>query len=81
MNSEDQVVEVFNTLFVNIVPNLKIPANQNYDIDFIVTNDQVVIALHKYTNHSSTVIIKKKRKIDQCFSLGLVTYDDILKKR
>ena len=75
------MVEVFNTLFVNIVPNLKIPANQNYDIDFIVTNGPVVIALHKFTNHSSTVIIKKKRKIDQCFSLGLVTYDNILKKR
>ena len=39
---EDQVVaEVFNKLFIYIVPNLKIPTNQNYDTDFIVTNDQV----------------------------------------
>ena len=25
-------------------------------------------------------MIKSKRKIDQCFSFGQVTYDDILKK-
>ena len=38
--SEDQAVaEVFNKFFINAVPNLKIPTNQNYDADFSVTND------------------------------------------
>ena len=48
--------------------------------DFIVTNDQVTNALNKFRNHPSIVMIKSKRKIDQCFSFGPVTYDDILKK-
>ena len=48
--------------------------------DFIVTNDQVTNALNKFRNHPSIVMIKSKRKIDQCFSFDPVTYDDILKK-
>ena len=51
--------------------------NHNYDTDFIVTNDQVTIALHKFRNHPSIIMIKSKRKIDQCFYFGPVTYDDI----
>ena len=35
--SEDQVVaEAFNKFFINIVPNLKILTNHNYDTDFLV---------------------------------------------
>ena len=80
--SEDQVVaEVFNTIFINIVPNLKIPPNHNYDTDFVVTNDQVTNALNKFRNHPSIVMIKSKRTIDQCFSFGPVRYDDMLKKK
>ena len=80
--SEDQTVaEVFNKFFIKIVPNLKIPTNHNYDTDFLVTNDQVTNALNKFRNHLSVVMIKNKRKIDQCFSFGPVTYDDILKKK
>ena len=81
MISEDQAVaEFFNEFFINIVPSLKISPNHNYDTDFIVTNDQVQNALNKFRNHSSIVMIKNKRKIDQCFSFSPVTYDDILKK-
>ena len=79
--SEDQAVaEVFNKFFINIVPNLKIPTNHNYDTDFLVTNDQVANALNKFRNHPSIIMIKNKRKADQCFSFGPVTYEDILKK-
>ena len=78
--SEDQAVEVFNKFLINIVPNLEIPTNHNYDTDFIVTNDQVVNALNKFRNHPSIVMIKNKRKLDQCFSFGPVTYDSIFKK-
>ena len=77
--SEDQAVsEVFNKFLINIVPNLKIPTNHNYDTDFLVTNDQV--ALNKFRNHPSIIMIKSERKSGQCFSFGTVTYDDILKK-
>ena len=79
---EDQAVaEVFSKFFINIIPNLKISPNPNYDTDFIVINDQVTNALNKFRNHPSIVMIKTKRKIDQCFSFGPVTYDKILKKR
>ena len=82
MISADQVVaEVFNKFFINVVLNLKITINHNYDIDFLVTNDQVVNALNKFRNDRSIIMIKNKRKTDQCFSFGSVTYDDILKKK
>ena len=81
MISEDPVVaEVSNKFFINIVPNLKISPNHNYDTDFIVTNDQITNPLNKFRNHPSIVMIKSKMKIDQCFSFGPVTYDDILNK-
>ena len=81
MISEDQAVaEVFNMFFINIVPSLKIPTNHNYDTDFLVTNDQVANALNKFRNQPSIIMIKNKRKADQCFSFGPVTYEDIFKK-
>ena len=80
MISEDKVVvEVFNKLFVNIVPNLKYPPITT-DTDFLVTNDQVANALNEFSNHPSIIMIKNKRKVNQCFSFGPVTYDNILKK-
>ena len=63
-----------------MVPNLKILTNHNYDTDFLVTNDQVANALNKFRNHPSIIMIKNKRKTDQYFSFGPVTYDNILKK-
>ena len=64
--SEDQALaEIFNKSFINIVPNLKISTNHNYDANFLVTNDQVVNTLNKLRNHQSIAIIKKKRKTDQ----------------
>ena len=63
-----------------MVPNLKILTNHNYDTDFLVTNDQVANALDKFRNHPSIIMIKNKRKTDQYFSFGPVTYDNILKK-
>ena len=75
-----KVAEVFNKVFINIVPNLKISPNHSYDTDFIVPNNQVTNAVNKFRNHPSIVTIKSKRKIDQCLSFGPVTYDNILKK-
>ena len=79
MISEDQAVaRVSNKFFINIVLNLKIPTNHDYDTDFLVTNGQAANALNKFRNHPSIVMIKNKRKFDKCFSFGLVTYDDLL---
>ena len=79
--SEDQAVaEVFNKFFINILQNLKIPTNPNYDTDFLVTNDQVANALNKFRNHPRIIMIKNKRKAHQCLFYGLVTYEYILKK-
>ena len=60
---------------------MKIPTNRNYDTDFLVTNDQVANAPNKFRNHKSIIMIRNKRKTDQCFSFGPVKYDDILKKK
>ena len=79
---EDQAVaEVFNKFFINIVPNLKILTNHNYGTGFIVTNEQVAKLLNKFRNHLSMVMIKDKRKINQCFSFSPVTYDNISKNK
>ena len=79
--TEDQAVaEVFNKFFINIVPNLKISTDHGYDNDFIATDDQVANAVNKFRNHSSIIMIKNKKKNDQSFSFGPVTYDDVLKK-
>ena len=81
MISDGQVVaEVFNKFFINIVPNLNILTNHNYDTDFLLTNDQIANALKKFRNHPSVIMIKNKRKTGQCFSFGPVTYVDVLKK-
>ena len=64
----------------HIRANIKIPTNHNYDTGFLVTNGRVANALNKFRDHPSIIMIKNKRKTDQCFSFVQVTYDDILKK-
>ena len=63
------MAELFNKFFINIVRNLKIPTNRNYDTDFLVTNDQVANSLSKFRNHPSTIMIKSRRETDRCFFL------------
>ena len=70
----------FNKVFINIVPNLKISTDDDYDNDFIAPDDQVTNAVNKFRNHSSIVMIKNKKSDDQSLSFGPVTYDDLLKK-
>ena len=78
--TEDQAIaEVFNKFFINIVPNLNISTDHGYDNDFIATDDQVTNAVNKFKNHSNIIMIKNKKKSDQSFSFGPITYDDVLK--
>ena len=79
--SEDwAVAEVFNNFFVNIVPNLKISIDHDFDTDFIATDDQVTNAVNKFRNQPSIIMIKNKKRNDRSFSFGPVTYDEVLKK-
>ena len=80
--TEYQVVaDVLNKFLINIVPNMKISTDHGNDNDFIATNDEVTNAVNNFKNHSSIIMIKSKKKNDQSFSFGPVTYDDVLKKR
>ena len=79
--TEDQAVaKVFNKFFVYIVQNLKISTDHGYDNDFIATDDQVTNAVSKFRNDPSIIMIKDRKKNNQGFSFGPVTYDDVLKK-
>ena len=63
MISEEQAVaEVFNKLFINIAPNLKISIDHGYHNHFIATDDQVTNAVNKFRNHPSISMIKNKKK-------------------
>ena len=59
---------------------MKISTDHGNDNDFIATNDEVTNAVNNFKNHSSIIMIKSKKKNDQSFSFGPVTYDDVLKK-
>ena len=78
ISNDNDVAETFNKFFVNIVPNLKIPTNHDFEINFKVTGDPIVDAINKYENHPSIIMIKNKNKTQ--FSFTVVEYDDILKK-
>ena len=47
--------------FINIVTNLKISIENDFDTCFIPMEDLVQNAIRKYRNHPSVVIIKKKQ--------------------
>ena len=79
--SEDKAIaEVFNKFFIDIVPNLKISIDNDFDTSFIPTEGLVQNAISKYRNHPSVLIIKEKNNMSGKFSFSLVQYDDILKK-
>ena len=59
---------------------MKISTDHGYDNDFIATDDQVTKDVNKFRNHPSIIMRKKKKKNDQSFYIGRVTYDDVLKK-
>ena len=79
--SEDKAIaEVFNKFFIDIVSNLKISIENDFDTSFSPTEDLVQNAISKYRNHPRVVIIKEKNNLIGKFSFSLVQYDDILKK-
>ena len=62
IKSDDKATaEVFNKLFINIVPNLQILAESNIDHDHIETNDLVLKTIKKFKNHPNIIMIKRKK--------------------
>ena len=80
ISDDKEVAEVFNKFFVNIVPDLKIPASHNCNKDFQKTNDPVLNAINKYKYHPSIVMIKSKTDSQRKFSFTSVQYEDVLRK-
>ena len=46
-SDEEKVTEIFNNFLVNIVPNLKILNNHNWNMEFQKTDDPVLNAINK----------------------------------
>ena len=65
-----KIAEVFNDFFINIVPNLKKPMEQNINHDFTKTDDPVSNAISKFKNHPSIVMIKRKNNRSGKFSFS-----------
>ena len=80
ISDDNAIAEVFINFFINIVPNLKIPVENNIDHDYTETDDLVLNAIKKFKNHSSIMVIKGKNNPCRNISFSSVNYDDILKK-
>ena len=76
--SEDKAIaEVFNNFFINIVQNLKISIENDFDTNFLKAEDPVLNAISKC--HPSVIIIKEKNKLREKFSFSPAQHDDNLK--
>ena len=51
ISGDKAIAEVFIKFFINIVPNLKIPVENNIDHDYTETDDLVLKAINKFKNH------------------------------
>ena len=77
-----KVANIFNTFFVNIVPNLGIEIDQQYLSNLSNISDPVEKAIKKYQKHPSTSIVNKmvsSVENEASFSFTCVIVDDILK--
>ena len=59
--TDDEVIaEIFNEFYVNIVPNLKISMENEFDTEFFRTEDPVLNAVNKYKKPSKYHHDKRK---------------------
>ena len=71
---------MFNRFYIDIVLNLKITIENDFDTNFLKMEDPVLNATCKYRNHPNVIIKKEKNKLQEKFSFSLAQYDYILKK-
>ena len=60
ISDDKAIAKVFNKIFINIVPNLKIPVENNMDHGFTKTDDLALNTINKFKNHPSIIMIKRK---------------------
>ena len=80
IKNEYQIASIFNTFFIEIVPNLGTKIDKRYLCDASNISDPIEKAIQKYKNHPSISIIKKMvSTVDKNnkFSFAPVTADDI----
>ena len=83
IRNEYKIANIFNTFFVNIVPNLGIEIDQQYLSNVFNISDPVEKAIKKYQKHPSISIINKmvsSVENEASFSFTCVTIDDISKE-
>ena len=83
IRNEYKIANIFNTFFVNIVPNLGIEIDQQYLSNVSNISDPVEKAIKKYQKHPSISIINKmvsSVENEASFSFTCVTVDDISKE-
>ena len=80
ISNDKEVSEVFNKFFINIVPNLKISKEFEFDTNFIETADLISNCIEKFKNHPSIIQIKEKNCPPKVFSFSAITYDGIVSK-
>ena len=79
MKNEYQIANIFNTFFVEIVPNLGTKVDERYSCDPSNISYPIEKAIQKYKNHPSISIIKKMvSTVDKNkFSFESIIGDDI----
>ena len=75
------VVEMFNTFFVNAVSNLDIVINESLLVNSVETNDPIVHIIDRYKTHPNIRLIKEHAtQLDNRFSFEQITYEDTHKQ-
>ena len=67
VSDEENVAEIFNNFFVNMVNDLKISTDHNCNMNFQKIDNPVLNTMNKYKCHPS-IIIKSKIQPESIFS-------------
>ena len=80
VRNEQEVANIFNDFFVNIVPNLGINTEHDFLNTTYISHNPIENAISKYENHSSVITIKKHMKgTSSSFPFHTVTKENIAK--
>ena len=80
IKDEEEVANIFNNFFVNIVPNLGIKTQHEFLNTTDNSQDPIENAIYKYENHPSIILIKKYMEEANSSVFGTVTKEKIEKQ-